>query len=423
MRNRKFMKMKKRAGYPGISMLLIFVLALILIFSGCSQNKLLSKNANRQHYVDVTSRYLPKLPGVVQRARFARVDKDSFRDLILHVVNQGGDSRLLLLLNKKGRGFEISQENKTVRTSKGEILFFDAGDFNGDFTDDIVVIQKIDGRNIASILFNNKKGYYYKKVDYFLPEIHQGVDRVELVDIDHDRDLDLFFYGANVVTPEGGPDKTQSQAFINNGKGEFQDLSSILLPSLPPGIAGAFFADYDGDGVRDIFLTYGNGRNRLLFNNSLGKFTDNTTVYLPAIQGETMHADWADFDGDEDNDLLVLNRRTQSKELCYFLENNGKGRFTKKSHKALAVGAASRVYLLDANGNGIPDALILSAGKTHYLQGKGEWRFSDETVRRLPRSSQSTEMAFGDIDDDGYLDVFSIDSKGQKAKLWLNRFE
>jgi len=423
MRKHKAKMIKQQAGSPGFSLVLIFMLTLLLSFYGCSKKQLLSKNSKRQHYVDVTKQYLPQVPGTIQRATFARVDKDPFRDLILHVTGQGGGSRLLLLLNKGGRGFEISKENRTVRTAEGEILFFDSGDFNGDLSDDIVIIQKKSGRNFASIFFNNKKGYYYKKVDYFIPEIRQGIDRVELVDLDHDRDLDLFFYGEKVLTPEGRPDRTQSQVFINNGKGNFQDLSSILLPPLPPGIAGAFFADYDGDGIRDIFLTYGNGRNRLLFNNSLGKFTDATVGHLPAIQGETTHADWADFDGDDDNDLLVLNRRTQSEETCYFLENNGEGRFTQRSHKALDMKTASRVYLLDANGNGIPDALILSEGKTHYLQGKGEWKFSVETVRRLPRARQMTEMAFGDFDDDGYLDLFGIDSQDQKGKLWLNRFK
>ena len=413
----------EQAGPPGFSMGLIFMLALFLSFSGCSKKQLLSKNSKRQHYVDVTKRYLPQLPGTVQRATFARVNKDPYRDLILHVTGKGDGSRLLLLINKGGRGFEISKENRTVRTAKGEILFFAAGDFNGDFTDDIVIIQKIDGRNFASVFFNNKKGYYYKKVDYFLPEIYQGIDRVELVDLDHDRDLDLFFYGEKVLTPEGRPAKAQSQVFVNNGKGDFQDLTSILFPQLPPGITGAFFADYDGDGIRDIFLTYGNGRNRLLFNNSLGKFTDATVGHLPAIKGETTHADWADFDGDDDNDLLVLNRRAQSKEAGYFLENDGEGRFTKRPHEALDMKTASRVYLLDANGNGIPDALILSEGNTHYLQGKGEWKFSEETVRRLPRFRNMTEMVFGDFDDDGYLDLFGVDSRTGKAKLWLNRFK
>lgn len=415
--------MHGKAGPMGFAAALIILSTLVLTFSGCSKKQLMSKNANRQHFVDATSRYLPQIPGIVRRAIFARVDKDPFRDLIIHVSGKGGESRLLLLLNKKGIGFEINKENKTVRTAKGEILFFDSGDFNGDYTDDIVLIQKAGGKNFVSILFNNKKGYYYKKVDYFLPEILPGIDRVQLVDIDHDHDLDLFFYGEKVLTPDGRLDRSQSQAFINNGEGEFQNLSSILLPELPPGITGAYFADYDGDGIRDVFLTYGNGENLLLFNNSLGKFKDSTPGNLPRVDGEITHADWADFDGDGDNDMLVMFRRPQSGKTYYFLENNGKGRFTRREHDSLAVGNASRVYLLDANGNGIPDALILSEGQTHYLQGKGKWKFSVETVRRLPRSRQVKEMAFGDMNDDGYLDVFGIDSKDHKARLWLNRFK
>jgi hypothetical protein len=409
-----------RASSP-VLLALIFLLA--IGFSGCSKKQLLSKNSKRQHYIDISKRYLPNIPGVIQRARFARVNKDSFRDLILHVTGRGDESRLLLLHNKKGRGFEFGQENKTVRIAQGEVLFFDAGDFNADFADDIVIIQKADGKNIASILFNNKKGYFYNKVDYFLPEILPGIDRVKLVDIDHDHDLDLFFYGEKVMTPGGRLYPSQSQVFINNGQGEFQDLSSILLTSLPPGIVGAFFADYSGDGSRDIFLTYRNGKNRLLFNNSLGKFTDQTAGRLPVTPGETNHADWADFDGDGDNDLLVLKHRAKNEQTIFFLENTGEGHFTKRSAKALTVSGGSRVYLLDANGNGIPDALILNAGKTHFLQGQGEWKFSVETIRRLPRSRQMMEMAFGDIDDDGYLDIFGIDSKDRNGKLWLNRFK
>ncbi len=403
-----------------VSTFLIYLLMLFLVFSGCSKKQLLSKNSNRQHYVNVTKRYLPSIPGVIERAQFARVDQDSYRDLILHVKGRGDVSLLLSLRNKEGRGFEINKENRTVRIPKGEILFFTAGDFNGDFADDILIIHKTDGENRASILFNNKKGYFYNKVDYFLPEILPGIDRVELVDLDHDRDLDLFFYGEKVTTPDGRPDPVQSQLFVNNGQGDFQNLSALLLPPLPPGIGGAFFADYDGDGIRDIFLTYRNGSDRLLLNNTLGKFTDHTAGRIPVIKGETTHADWADFDGDEDNDLLVLN---PSQGTNYFLENNGKGRFTKRSAEALGVDGGSRVYLLDANGNGIPDVLILSAGKTHFLQGKGEWKFSVETVRRLPRANEMMEMAFGDIDDDGYLDIFGIDPKDRKGKLWLNRFK
>jgi hypothetical protein len=87
------------------------------------------------------------------------------------------------------------------------------------------------------------------------------------------------------------------------------------------------------------------------------------------------------------------------------------------------VEGGSRVYLLDANGNSIPDALILKAEETHFLQGQGEWKFSVETIRRLPRARRIMAMTFGDFDDDGYLDIFGIDSESRKGKLWLNRFK
>lgn len=409
--------------------ILILVGGMIPYFSGCSSKQLLGKDSYRQHYVDITQRHFPKVSGTIQGARFAIVNNDPFRDLILHQVDRENASKILLLVNKNKRGFEFPRENKIVKTRKGDILFFSAGDFNRDHADDLVVIQKDGQSHFASLLFNNKKGYYYEKVNTVFPKIRQGIERVQVVDLDHDGDLDLYFYGKRIVRADGRLDRLQAQVFINNGKGDFEDLSDMLLPPLPPGIAGAFFADYDGDGVRDIFLTYGNGRNRLLFNNSLGKFSDRTAGNLPNIKDETMHGDWADFDGDGDNDFLVVNRRIAAKdraysnETCYFLENDGQGRFTKKSHKILPQAPTSRVYLLDANGNGIPDALFLSAGKVHYLQGQGEWKFSVETVNRLPRSRQLMEMAFGDIDDDGYLDIFGIDSRNRKGKLWLNRFK
>lgn len=403
----------------------LIALSAMILFSGCSKNK----NAYRQHYVDVTERFLPRISGTLKNARFAYLDEGPYQDLIVHRVDNAGRSQILLLINKEKGGYRFHGKNKTVKAEKGEILFFSVGDFNADRADDLILIQSKNGRSFASLLFNNKKGYFYKKVDYVFPEIRQGIERVEVADLDHDGDRDLFFHGKRVLNPEGRADRMQAQTFINNGKGDFQDLSGLLLPALSPGIAGAAIADYDGDGIRDIFLIYEKARNRLLLNNSLGKFSDVTLGRLPAVNDASVHVDWADFDGDEDNDLLVVNRgsaprgRAHSGETGYFLENDGKGRFTMRPHKMFPGASASRVYLLDANGNGIPDALILSAGKTRYFQGKGKWKFSAETVQRLPRSLWIMEMAFGDIDDDGYLDIFGVDSRNGKGKLWLNKFK
>jgi hypothetical protein len=138
----------------------------------------------------------------------------------------------------------------------------------------------------------------------------------------------------------------------------------------------------------------------MFLNNGLGKFTDATRRSLPAIADETVSADWADFDQDEDNDLLVVNRRllnsaTSSGETSYFLENNGRGEFSKRSYPGLPALPALNVYLLDANGDTMADALILNGEGVLYLQGKGKWRFSNETLRRLPRFHRFQELVFG----------------------------
>jgi hypothetical protein len=250
------------------------------------------------------------------------------------------------------------------------------------------------------------------------------MERVDLIDLDQDGDRDLFFTGRKVLREDGSVHKFQAQLLINNGKGEFKDLTKILMPSLPMGINGASFADYDGDGIVDVFLTYDAGGDRLLLNNGLARFEDKTRNALPSVPGGTAHADWADFDQDGDNDLLVARKvQGKSKTASYFLENDGRGHFKKRGHKILPQVPSTRIFLLDANGTKWADAFILSKAGTHLLHGKGKWSFSDETARRLPRYRQFRDMSFGDINDDGFLDVFAISRKTGKGRIWLNVFD
>ena len=192
---------------------------------------------------------------------------------------------------------------------------------------------------------------------------------------------------------------------------------------------GTSIADYDQDGSLDVFLVYADAQNRLLINNGVGKFVDKTGWLLPTILDQSTHADWADFDLDGDNDLLVTNKeiakhyQSYSDETCYFLENIGAGRFIKKPNKMLPVAPAVRVYLLDANGTGIPDVIILAKKGLHYLIGEGKWRFSIETEKRFPQTSPMREMSFGDINRDGFLDILGLVAKNNNPKLWLNRVE
>jgi len=65
--------------------------------------------------------------------------------------------------------------------------------------------------------------------------------------------------------------------------------------------------------------------------------------------------------------------------------------------------------------------LILTAKGVYYLQGRGKWNFSDETLSRLPRFRQFGQMTFGDINQDQVLDLFGWSARS--SRLWLNRFD
>ena len=72
--------------------------------------------------------------------------------------------------------------------------FVALGDLNQDRSPDLVLVGRSKTQSNARLLLNNKKGYFYSP-RYPLPPIKNGVDHVELLDIDQDGDQDLLFFG------------------------------------------------------------------------------------------------------------------------------------------------------------------------------------------------------------------------------------
>lgn len=403
-------------------------LLVLLLLSGCGGPKPhVADNPASQRFRDVTGKWLFPKSSSRRHATFLRADQDELPDLI--VLNETGRPQLQLFINQGKNSFLQEGLGRWMEELKAPVLSFTVTDLNRDGGDDLVLIVQGAGKVSTQILFNNRKGYFYAKDKEGSYPLKAGIDRVIAVDLDQDGDRDLFYFGKNVLGANGKPAGHQARMLINKGAGKLEDLTALLMPRLPAGIRDASFADYDGDGVVDVFLVYGKGQNRLLINNGVGKFTDRTASHLPRILDDSEHADWADFDQDGDNDLLVVNRsigkhyRAYPGETTYFLENTGGGNFKKRSHKMLPRLPSYKVYLLDANGNTKPDALILTSKGVYYLQGRGRWEFADETERRLPRFRFFREMAFSDINKDGFLDLFALSPTPGRSRVWLNRFD
>jgi hypothetical protein len=401
-------------------------LACLMAFNcaACGKGPIFGEDPKLQKYKDRTQIYLPDLKPGILNAQLALINRDSLPDLVLLRTGDRGQPVIRIWNNAAGKKFVPIKRVGWEGQPSDQVVFMALQDVDHDRVWDLVLIGRFSDGSVAKLLFNNGKGYFYPKKRNLFPPVNRGVERVDMKDIDEDGHVDLFFTGKRIVDDQGKLHRYQTQFLINNGKGQFRDATQLLMPPLKPGIVGTSFADYDDDKTIDIFLVNGEGQNVLLINNGLGRFEDRTTELLPAIIDRSAHADWADFDQDGDNDLLVVNREELSPgETSYFLVNHGRGYFKKAEFQASPKAAFRAVYLLDANGNELPDIILLSERGIHYLRGLGKWRFWKESRRRLPFNEKFRTLSFADIDRDTFLDVFGYSEGEGRGVLWMNTFE
>jgi enediyne biosynthesis protein E4 len=204
-------------------------------------------------------------------------------------------------------------------------------------------------------------------------------------DFDGDGDSDVF------VCCDARP----NLLFINNGTGKFSEEAVIYAAAynaqaVPVGAMGASAADYDGDGIEDLFITSYSGQLPILFKND-GEFGfEDVTLRSRSGASVVPHANWgsgfADFDNDADRDLIIVNGHlmkaaSQVEQMTSFrvantlMQNIGSGVFVDVSSSAgpgLEIVESSRaVGVSDMNNDGRMDCVILNNdGPANYLENQ-----------------------------------------------------
>jgi hypothetical protein len=286
--------------------------------------------------------------------------------------------------------------------------------------------------------------------------------------VDYDRDgwLDLFVghylnysTDANIAcySVTGKPDycpphvysPQPSHLFHNNRDGTFTDVTAAAGMSTEFGPAlGVSTADFNGDGWIDIYVTNDGQPNQMWINQHDGTFKNTGLLSGTALSAEgeaksSMGVDAGDFDNDGDEDLIVTELTGQGSDLYV---NDGAGVFVDQSarsglrFKSLPFTGFGTAWL-DFDNDGWLDLLSVNGAVTsieelarandplplrqrkQLLRNLGNGQFEDVTKSAgavFQRATVARGAAFGDIDNDGDVDIVVGNNSG-RAELLINQ--
>ena len=231
--------------------------------------------------------------------------------------------------------------------------------------------------------------------------------------------------------------------YHNNGDGTFTDVSEKAGIANPRGKGlGVAFADYDNDGFTDIFVANDSVQCFLYHNNGNGTFSE--VGLLAGVgyneDGKTfagMGVDFSDYDNDGLPDLVVTDLSNQRYML---FRNNGDGSFRDATNQS-GLGSATMMFsgwstrLFDYDNDGwkdlfvaqshVMDTIEKTSGNLSYLEPPLLLRNLSGHFARVDaggafqKSWAGRGAAFGDIDNDGDIDIV-VSNLSQKAYVLRN---
>jgi hypothetical protein len=256
-----------------------------------------------------------------------------------------------------------------------------------------------------------------------------------------------FAYKGVLVELPAGMEGESDLLFRNRGDGTFEDVSAKAGVNDPQKLhgMGVAWGDYDGDGWPDLFVTNDGGYNFLYHNLKNGTFED-IGISSGTAAGDNgqiygnMAADFGDFDHDGRLDIFVTRYGQQPASLYW---NKGGGEFLDFAPRT---GIAGKTFLPvkwgagfgDFDNDGWPDIFMVSGNFSSLLDSLPEEPRFGEPIQLFRNQGDRTfseiadfsglndgpmesrrGTAFGDIDNDGNLDVV-VFNVGGPPSLFLN---
>jgi hypothetical protein len=338
------------------------------------------------------------------------------------------------------------------------------GAATGDYDDDGYLDLFVTGFGNDTLYHNNGNGTFTDVTAKAGVSDPLWSTSAAFVDYDRDGRLDLFVanyldftVASNKVCHDsvGARDYCSPRAYRavpdrlyhNEGAGRFTDVTEKSGISKADGAGlGVAAGDYNGDGGPDLYVANDAMANQLWINRRDGTFVDEGLLSGAALNASgnpegSMGIASGDFDADGDEDLFVTNIIGETYALYV---NDGKGNFEDRRTRA-GLAAPTAPYTgfgtdwFDYDNDGRLDLFIANGAvnvieaqrgqprpfrmKNQLFHNAGEGRFTETTAIAGPafaRADISRGAAFGDIDNDGDVDVV-VTTNGGPAKLLLNQ--
>lgn len=339
--------------------------------------------------------------------------------------------------NNRNGSFSDLSDSSGLKSFTGGLNMMQT-DYNNDGLKDIFVLRGAwkgrFGREPNSLLRNNGDGTFTDVTKQAGLLSFHPTQTATWNDFNNDGWLDVFIGNESV----DGHDDNACELYLNNRNGTFTNIASESGTNISSFVKGVASGDYDNDGWPDIFVSTLDSRKILLKNlgaeNGVPHFKDVTQqAGLSNCNTRTFGTWFFDYDNDGWLDLFVCNYDYVTTLGCYaaaealhlpasnparqyLFHNNQDGTFTDVTAET---GLSKIVFAMgnnfgDIDNDGYPD-IYLGTGNPQYqslvpnrmFKNMGGKYFADVTAAaRVGNLQKGHGISFADLDNDGDEDVF-----------------